>query len=209
MNLDEIRVTLSLRLCVRRTIPSSRVQAFRRDRFISSGLANRDAMMQPVHAENNNSALDMESLEEMLRKVTQSWISDYLMSVLDGSAIHQSNEYRFGSFQFWTLTLTLKTNSGEWNYYYNEWSARNSKTPCINPRDGSLLCLFVCPKAQRIFPQRDKNYAKRRAQRNPPRGGAGFQHAAIFSNVFRQASLNGPLSQRSFTHRMLVCMHQN
>lgn len=28
------------------------------------------SMMQPVHTENNNSALDMESLEEMLRKVT-------------------------------------------------------------------------------------------------------------------------------------------
>lgn len=27
-------------------------------------------MVQPVHTENNNSALDMESLEEMLRKVT-------------------------------------------------------------------------------------------------------------------------------------------
>lgn len=35
----------------------------------SSGV-DKLPMMQPVHTENNNSALDMESLEEMLRKVT-------------------------------------------------------------------------------------------------------------------------------------------
>lgn len=34
----------------------------------SSGV-DKLPMMQPVHTENNNSALDMESLEEMLRKV--------------------------------------------------------------------------------------------------------------------------------------------
>jgi len=213
MNLDdtslEIRVTLSLRLCVRRTIPSSRVQASRRDRFISSGLTNR-AMMQPVHAENNNSALDMESLEEMLRKVTQSWISliTQRTRVLDDRPRWSSTSLVLVRIFFnlpclveWISIRIFSRNGRSFanyvtnvNYYSiddDEWSARrNSKTRRTDPRDASPLCSF-CPSAAN-FPSKGQELLQASRTKKPPaRGRAGFQRAAISSNVFRRASLNG------------------
>ena len=47
------------------------IEKFRQESVIlvDTRINNTDSMVQPVTSENNNSALDMESLDEMLRKV--------------------------------------------------------------------------------------------------------------------------------------------
>lgn len=62
MTFDEIIAAERFWLVSASTIPSSKLVT--RPEWLDKLL-----MMQPVHTENNNSALDMESLEEMLRKV--------------------------------------------------------------------------------------------------------------------------------------------
>lgn len=62
MTLDEIIAAERFWLVPVSTILSPRLVTY-------SERIDKLPMMQPVHTENNNSALDMESLEEMLRKV--------------------------------------------------------------------------------------------------------------------------------------------